>query len=54
MERGAREPPTPTTSGDCQLRGGAEGRTQTDTGLTPPFFETGASTIPPLRHELTT
>ena len=29
---------------------GAEGRSRTDTGLLPPVFETGASTIPPLRH----
>ncbi len=28
---------------------GAEGRSRTDTGLPPPVFETGASTIPPLR-----
>ena len=28
---------------------GAEGRIRTDTGLLPPVFETGASTIPPLR-----
>ena len=29
---------------------GAEGRSRTDTRLPPPVFETGASTIPPLRH----
>ena len=29
---------------------GAEGRIRTDTGLPPPVFETGASTIPPLRR----
>ena len=31
------------------LKTGAEGRIRTDTGLPPPVFETGASTIPPLR-----
>ena len=31
-------------------RSGAEGQSRTDTGLPPPVFETGASTIPPLRH----
>ncbi len=31
------------------LKNGAEGRSRTDTGLPPPVFETGASTIPPLR-----
>ena len=29
---------------------GAEGQSRTDTGLPRPVFETGASTIPPLRH----
>ena len=33
-------------------RTGAEGRSRTDTGLPPPVFETGASTIPPLRRKL--
>ena len=33
------------------LKSGAEGRSRTDTGLPPPVFETGASTIPPLRLE---
>ena len=30
-------------------RSSAEGQSRTDTGLPPPVFETGASTIPPLR-----
>ena len=29
---------------------GAEGQSRTDTGLPRPVFETGASTIPPLRR----
>ena len=29
---------------------GAEGQSRTDTELPPPVFETGASTISPLRH----
>ena len=32
---------------------GAEGRIRTDTGSPPPVFETGASTIPPLRPDTT-
>ena len=36
----------PGTGPNC----GAEGQSRTDTGLPPPVFETGASTIPPLRH----
>ena len=33
-------------------KNGAEGQSRTDTGLPPPVFETGASTIPPLRPTL--
>ena len=33
------------------IMSGAEGQSRTDTGLPRPVFETGASTIPPLRHE---
>ena len=36
----------------CGCMDGAEGRSRTDTGLPPPVFETGASTIPPLRRKL--
>ena len=35
-----------------KLKRGAEGQSRTDTGLPPPVFETGASTIPPLRPGL--
>ena len=31
---------------------GAEGQSRTDTGSPPPVFETGASTISPLRHSV--
>ena len=34
----------------CGRSVGAEGQSRTDTGSPPPVFETGASTIPPLRH----
>ena len=33
-----------------RLMDGAEGQIRTDTELPPPVFETGASTISPLRH----
>ena len=33
-----------------KIKSGAEGQIRTDTGFPPPVFETGASTISPLRH----
>ena len=35
------------------IMSGAEGQSRTDMGLPPTVFETVASTIPPLRHAIT-